>query len=119
MSYSHDDYYQECFETAMSDEGLWHLVEQMTAEQRANIGGAIAGAVENVGLAFYQPENPMIERNRTLERKLKWERELVTCKPCGGHGRLEYSAGPWWVNTGCDCCSGAGKVHPHGERQPA
>lgn len=118
MSYSRDDYYQECFETAMADEGLWHLVEQMTPEQRANIGGAIAGAVENVGMAFYQPENPMIERNRTLERKLKWERELVSCLPCNGSGRLKYNAGPWAVNSHCDHCHGNGKVHPHGDRCP-
>ncbi|MET3710350.1 hypothetical protein ABIC65_001030 [Sphingomonas trueperi] len=119
MSYSRDDYYQECFEVAMSDEGLDHLLSQMTAEQRANIGGAIAGAVENEGTAFYTPENPMIERNRTLERKLKWERELITCKPCGGRGRLEYSAGAWAVNSHCDSCHGSGKVHPLGDREPA
>jgi len=119
MSYSRDDYYQECFETAMSDMGLWHLVEQMTAEQRANIGDAIAGAVENVGLAFYTPENPMIRENDRLTRKLKWERELVGCRPCKGSGRLQYNAGPWVVDTQCDYCHGAGKVHPYNEREPS
>lgn len=118
MAYSRDDYYQECFETAMGDEGLWHLVEQMTKEQRANIGGAIAGAVENVGLAFYCPENPLIAENRRLERKLKWQRELKHCHPCNGTGRLQYNSGPWGVDTGCHHCNGDGRVHPHGEREP-
>lgn len=114
-----DDYYQECFECAMSDEGLWHLVEQMTAEQRANIGGAIAGAVENVGMAFHTPENPMIENNKRLERKLRWEREREHCKECNGTGRIQYMAGPWHCDTGCHVCAGAGKVHPRKEVEPA
>lgn len=119
MTYTRDDYYQECFETAMAEEGLWRMVKQMTLEQRRNIGGAIAGCVENEGTAFYRPESPLVSENARLQRKLKWERELVHCRPCNGSGRLQYSAGPWAVDTGCDRCSGNGRVHPHGERQPS
>ena len=118
MTYSRDDYYQECFETAMSDEGLDHLLRQMTAEQRASIGDAIAGAVENEGMAFYRPENPMIGENARLSQKLRWQRELEHCHPCNGSGRVQYNAGPWAVDTGCTACNGDGKVHPRGEREP-
>lgn len=119
MNYTRDDYYQDCFETAMADEGLWHLVEQMTAEQRASIGSAIAGAVENQSLAFHVPENPLAAENRRIERKLKWQRELEHCGACNGRGRLQYNSGPWAVDTGCHRCGGAGKIHPAGEREPA
>lgn len=119
MSYDRAAYYQEAFEIALEDEGLGHLLEQITAEQRANIGGALEGAADNVGMAFYTPENPLISENDTLKRKLRWERELTGCHECGGNGRLSYRAGPWWSNTECHVCSGDGKVHPRGERCPA
>lgn len=119
MAYSRDDYYQECFEIAMDEAGCGALLAQMTREQRADIGGAIAGAVENQGMAFYVPENPLRGENDRLARKLKWERELEHCEPCKGSGRLQYNAGPWGVDTGCHHCHGAGKVHPRAERQPA
>lgn len=119
MSYSRADYWQEAFENAMSDEGLWHLVEQMTPEQRASIGSALEGACETQSMAFYIPENPLRSENDRLQRKLRWERALVGCDECGGNGRISYNAGPWAVNTGCDKCHGAGKIHPGGEREPA
>ena len=119
MTYSREDYYQECFEIAMDEAGCGHLLAQMTGAQKAEIGGAIAGGVENEGQAFYRPESPLIGENDRLTRKLRWERELAACQECGGSGRLEYSAGPWAVNTGCDVCRGTGKVHPCGEREPA
>lgn len=52
-------------------------------------------------------------------RRLKWQRELEHCAPCKGTGRLQYNAGPWGIDTGCDRCHGAGKIHPSGEREPA
>jgi len=114
-----DDYYREAFEVSMDEAGCWHLVEQMTTEQRAEVGAGIAGSAENEGTAFYRPESPLIGENDRLKRKLRWERELTGCPTCGGDGRLSYNAGPWAVNTGCDVCHGAGKVHPHGEREPS
>lgn len=119
MAYDRDDYYQECFEIAMDEAGCGHLLAQMSSEQKAEVGGAISGAVENVGLAFYTPENPMIERNKTLERQLAWERELWPCEPCKASGRLRYNAGPWAVDTECDKCNGDGKYHPRKEARPS
>jgi hypothetical protein len=119
MAYDRDDYYQESFEIAMEECGCGHLLAQMTKEQRAEVGGAIAGSVECEGQAFYRPENPMIRENERLTGKLRWERDLIGCHECAGKGRLQYSAGPWAVDTGCHICHGAGKVHPRGEREPA
>lgn len=119
MTYSHADYYQECFEVAFDEQGLWHLVEQMTAEQRAAVGKALADAVATSSMAFHVPENPLIAEKSLLERKLKYERELQHCTPCAGSGRLQYHAGPWAVNTDCHHCNGAGKVHPFGKAVPA
>src|SRR5947209_6723322 len=119
MTYDRGDYYQESFECAMDEAGCGHLLAQMTPEQRAEIGGAIAGSVECEGMAFYRPESPLIGENDRLARKLRWERERETCGRCRGRGRLEYSAGPWAVNTECYACNGDGKVHPHGKREPA
>lgn len=119
MSDARAEYWREAFVVSMDDAGCGDLLKQMTEEQIQNVAGGIEGCHENIGMAFHQPENPMIGRNRQLERKLKWERELEGCAECGGHGRLEYNAGPWAVNTGCHACHGAGKVHPRREREPA
>lgn len=119
MGYDRDEYYQECFEAALCDEGLGRILDQMSKEQRANIGGAIAGAVENEGMAFHRPQSPLVAENERLKRRLKWERELVPCAPCNGSGRLKYAAGPWAINSSCDHCHGDGRVHPHGDTKPS
>ena len=114
-----DDYYQECFEIAMDDAGCGHLLAQMTDAQKGHVGGAISGAVENVGMAFYTPENPMIERNRTLERQLAWERELWPCEKCKGRGRI-ITPGPYHSSDSqCWKCNGEGKYHPRKEVRPS
>lgn len=112
-------YWQESFECALDGLSLFHLVEQMTPEQRAEVGKSLATSAECYSDCHYTPENPMIRENERLTSKLSWERALVGCNKCGGVGRLSYSTGPWAVNTGCHVCHGAGKVHPHGEREPA
>ncbi|ARK07460.1 hypothetical protein LAV_00060 [Sphingobium phage Lacusarx] len=68
------DYYQECFEISMEEAGCWHLVEQMTKEQRQEVGEGIAGGVENEGMAFYTP--PSSDRYNQIERdwKAKYDR---------------------------------------------
>lgn len=65
-------YYQESFEIAMDLAGCWHLVEQMTAEQRAAIGESLVGSVENEGLAVYRP--PASDRINSIERE--WQQRL-------------------------------------------
>lgn len=115
----HAEYWQEAFELALDAEGLWHLVEQMTPEQRANIGGALCTSAECQSMAFYTPESPLVDENRRLVAKLKWQRELETCGDCNGRGRLIYRTGPWHINSHCSRCNGDGKVHPQREREPS
>lgn len=114
-----ESYWLETFEISMEEAGCGELLAQITPEQRRDVAGGIQGSHENYGMAFHTPENPMIDRNRQLERKLRWERELVLCRECQGRGRLEYYAGPWAVNTQCDKCHGAGRVHPRDDREPS
>ena len=65
-------YYQECFELAMDAAGCWHLVEQMTQEQRKAIGESLAGSVENESLAVYRPSGS--DRVAAVERE--WRQRL-------------------------------------------
>lgn len=119
MSYDRDAYWRECFEISMSDAGCDHLLKQMTEQQIREVSWGIQGGAENIGQAFYTPDSPTESENDRLKRKLKWERELKVCRECGGSGRLEYSAGPWFCNSPCDVCNQTGKVHPCGDREPA
>lgn len=119
MAYDRDDYWQEAFEIAMEEAGCGNLLAQMTDEQRAEIGGALCGAAECQSMAFHVPENPMIERNKTLERQLKWERDLWPCEPCKGEGRI-ITSGPYHgSDSPCWKCRGDGKYHPRNEPRPA
>lgn len=119
MSDAREAYWREAFEISMEEAGCGHLLKQMTEDQIKEVAWGIEGSHDNIGLAFHVPENPLRSENDRLSRKLKWERELNHCAPCNGSGRLQYNAGPWAVDTGCHHCSGAGKVHPRGERCPA
>lgn len=73
----HARYYQEAFEIAMDEAGLWHLVEQMTSEQRQEIGQSLATSAENEGLAIYRPSSgERIEQiNREWQQRLEDERD--------------------------------------------
>ena len=64
---SRAEYYEEAFCIAMEEAGCWNLVEQMTAEQRAEVGASIAGSVENSDQAFYTP--PSTDRTSAIERE--------------------------------------------------
>lgn len=64
---SRADYYQEAFEIAMEEAGCWPLVEQMTREQRTEVGASIATSAENSDLAFYTP--PPSDRIAVIERE--------------------------------------------------
>lgn len=66
------DYYQESFEIAMDEVGCWHLVEQMTAEQRSEIGKSLAVSVENESLAIHRPSSG--DRIAQIERE--WQQRL-------------------------------------------
>lgn len=65
-------YYQESFEIAMDLAGCWHLVEQMTSEQRKAVGESLAGSAENEGLAVYRPS----ANDRLADIEREWRQRL-------------------------------------------
>lgn len=119
MMDAHAEYWREAVMMAFEGCGLWDAIKDIPMAKLDEVGESLATSAENQSLAFYTPENPAINENRRLEQKLKWQRELEHCNPCKGSGRVQYNAGPWGVDTGCVKCHGAGKVHPHGVREPA
>ena len=62
-------YWQEAFEVALDEMGLFHLVEKMTPDQRAEIGDALNGSHECYGMAHYSP--PPSDRINEIEREYK------------------------------------------------
>lgn len=83
-----------------------------TPDQIREIAQGVAGAVENVGMAFHYPENPAISREAELERQLKIERSKIVCRTCFGNGRI-VTHGPYHsADSGCWKCHGEGKVIP-------
>lgn len=99
------DYWIECVSIAAEECGA-----VLTAEQIANIAGAVEGAHENVHMAFGRVESPYPSEIKRLERELSIERNKTGCLECGGRGRVNYMAGPWHCNSPCDVCHGEGKV---------
>lgn len=107
MAYDRVDYYAEGLAEFLDEAGV-----VATPEQIRQIAEGVAGAVENVGQAFYQPENPAPRREAELQRELAKERSKVVCPQCKGGGRL-YFQGPYHSSdTGCWKCHGEGKVIP-------
>lgn len=65
-------YWQEAFEIALDEMGLYSIVELMSKEQRAEMGEALAVSHENYGLAHYSP--PASDRISSIERE--WRQRL-------------------------------------------
>jgi DnaJ-class molecular chaperone len=64
---------------------------------------------ENYGMAFYQPENPLVGELKQAKQKLQDELDKVFCKSCGGTGRgVTYGAGRRF-DSPCIKCRGNGK----------
>lgn len=101
------DYYTDCLTESLDEHGI-----TASAEQIAAVAKDIEGAAENVGMAFYQPENPAVSEVETLRKELALERAKITCRACNGRGRLEFTSGPWGINTVCDRCHGDGRYAP-------
>lgn len=100
-------YWQECIESAFDEHGVTASPEQINA-----IASDIEDAHECYGMAFYQPENPLIGELKEAKQALKTEQEKVYCRACNGTGRI-YTQGP---HHGCDSqcwkCGGYGKHKP-------
>jgi hypothetical protein len=104
---SREDYFADCLAESFDEHGVTSTPEQLKA-----VAKDVALAQENIGMAFYEPENPAIRELSDTKRELAKERSKIGCRPCGGTGRLRYNSGPWGVDTQCDKCHGEGKHVP-------
>ncbi|HEX8610199.1 MAG TPA: hypothetical protein VF800_02840 [Telluria sp.] len=101
------DFWNEVVSEALDEAGI-----EATSEQIATIAANVESAHENYGMAFYQPENPLIGELSETKAALKAERELVHCNTCSGRGRI-YSQGPYHgSDSQCWKCYGNGKHKP-------
>lgn len=101
------DYWLECLAQSLEEHGVTASAGQLTA-----IARDVERAHECYGMAFYQPENPMIDELKEAKAALRKERDKVLCRSCSGSGRLRYNAGPWGIDTQCHKCHGEGKHAP-------
>lgn len=102
---------------AMEGAGCFHLVEQMTTEQRAEVGKSLETSRECFGMAsgdeVASGNLAASQRRETDELKASVRREADAehCRTCDGTGRVIENFGPWQSNTGCWTCSGKGRVY--------
>lgn len=101
------EYWQECIAVALDEAGVIATIEQIN-----EIADTVEGAHECYGMAFYQPENPLIGELKEAKQALKAEQDLVFCQTCRGSGSLT-SHGPYHSATSsCWKCNGNGKHKP-------
>lgn len=102
------EYWKEAFCAALEDAGL----VLPTNEQINQAASVIEGAHENYGMSqgYDCIPNPLRLENESLAKQLKMERAKTVCSDCGGRGRVDYMAGPWFCNSECSKCHGEGKV---------
>lgn len=107
------EYWIECVSEALETAGV-----VATQDQIKSIARDMEGGHECIGMAFgddVASANLSAHRERedsALKAELRREKEKRGCPTCGGRGRLQYSAGPWAVDTQCSKCHGDGKIHP-------
>jgi DnaJ-class molecular chaperone len=112
------DYWREAVMEAFEGINRFDLVKDLTKEQLDDIGEALATSSECQSMAFgwdVASANRYADIQRTednLRKEIRKERDKVTCRECGGQGRLRYNAGPWAVDTGCMKCNGEGRHDP-------
>lgn len=104
------DYFEEALSEAFCEADAYDLYKQLSVEQKRTIASCMEGASENVGQAFYQPENPVYAELEAAKKSLYIERNKVGCNSCKGTGRIQYMAGPWHTDSQCDKCGGEGKI---------
>lgn len=99
------DYWKECVSCALDEAGITASDEQILL-----VTSVIEGAHENIGQAFYMPENPLIAENEKLTKKLSVERNKTHCRTCDGRGRI-YTEGPHHgSDSECYKCRGEGRI---------
>ena len=97
-------YWEECLASSFDEHGIIVTTEQLKA-----VASDIQIGHENIGLAFYVPENPMISEVARLNTELKDEREKVICRECSGYGRIITYWGTRQSNSECRKCAGEGR----------
>jgi DnaJ-class molecular chaperone len=107
MADARHEYWKEQVADALHEAGV-----TATADQIADIAQAMEGAQEGLSLAFYTPENPLAGELRETKAALKAEQELVFCRACNGHGRIQTQGPYHGSNSQCWKCSGNGKHKP-------
>ena len=100
-------YWEECVANAIEEAHVTASLAQVNL-----IAESVRGAHENYGMAFYQPENPLIGEVSNLKRELKKEKEKVFCLNCEGTGRIITNGPSHSSNSECMKCRGAGKYNP-------
>jgi len=99
------DYWEECIAQAMEEAEI-----KATSEQITLIAHHVEGAHECYGMAFYQPENPLIGELAETKLALKRERSKVHCDQCNGSGSIT-TPGPYRSSTSqCWKCHGEGRI---------
>lgn len=98
------EYFKECIEISFEENGIIATNEQILA-----IARDVQNSYENIGLAFYTPENPLISEIEELKLKLEYERSLVHCEECNGRGRIQLWGPYHGSNSECHICHGRGK----------
>lgn len=97
-------YFKECLESSFNEHGISATNDQILA-----IASDVQISHENIGLAFYTPESPLVGEVEKLKKDLEYERALVHCETCNGKGRIQ-SYGPYHgSNSDCFRCNGRGK----------
>jgi hypothetical protein len=102
-----EEYFRECIQDSLCVNNV--VLESDVLDALAK---DITLAHENIGLAFYQPENPLIHEVKDLESKLQKEKLKRGCDVCRGTGYVTESWGPIGRSSTsrCDKCYGEGKV---------
>lgn len=102
------EYWNIAVEEALDDAGI-----TTSLEQRAELSKAMEMAHDMYSEASGEMHipNPLQEENRQLRKRLEYERQLISCKTCGGTGREDGPVGvSHWYNMECCKCRGKGKV---------
>lgn len=107
---AHVEYWEECLAESLDEHGII-----ATAEQIKDIAEDVAGAHtvmgENLDPPVMGPSSHNLELDR-LNKELANEKSKVVCRECAGTGRITEYIGPWFSNSQCDRCDGAGRHLP-------
>lgn len=106
------EYWIEAVQCAFEEAGQWDAIKDIPPDKMAEIADALNTSQDCMSMAFYTPENPLIDQNDRLQKALKIERDKVGCLVCLGRGRIE-TQGPYHSsNSQCWKCHGEGKHAP-------